>query len=150
MADGKLIDQIELPPGAELVGGSDDVLGTHLAVLGTLEKVNHEVQPEASEFLRGKKSTRTYYLPQNRKTSQVADFFKEQLAGEGEIAFSCKGRGCGSSSLWANQIFDRAILYGPEQYQYYLIASIDDAYLAVYIGQRATRKIYVYLEQLEP
>lgn len=139
-------------PGAELVGeeaGDEPVF--HLIVLGSLEKVNHELEPEESSIVKGIKSSQTFYLPQARRTKEVMAFYAAQLESQGEIVFQCRGRGCGSSSYWANKILGRAFLYGPEQHQHFMIAELPDeaGYLAVYVGQRATRKIYVHLEQVK-
>ena len=145
---GQLVDY----PGAELVDESDDGSAmARLVVLGALEKVNNELVPEKSVNLRGKLAFRTWYLPQARKTDAVAAHYRTQLAGQGELLFSCEGRSCGSSSHWANKVFDQAILYGPEQFQHYLIAWLEEqgGYLALYIAQRATRKIYAYAQWIQ-
>jgi len=143
-----------LPPyvGAELVEeGADKRAARHLVVLGSLEKVNHVVQPEQSTTFKGLRSWETYYLPQARRTRDVADHYSNEIEQLGELKFSCRGRTCGSSSYWANSVFEQAILYGPEQYQYYFIVELPDGggYTAVYVGQRATRKIYVYIESIK-
>jgi hypothetical protein len=61
--------------------------------------------------------------------------------------FECSGRRCGSSNYWANTVFSAAILYGPEQYQHYLVTRLENGnYLAVYVAMRGTRKVYVHIE----
>ena len=136
-------------PNAEQVESSEDpTVLPRRVVLGALEKVNQVIKPERSLTVQGGRFTRTWYLPKSRRTEEVSDFYKEQLARRGQLLFSCTGRTCGSSNYWANRIMESAILYGPEQYQRYHVAWVDDAYLLVYIGQRATRKIYVHLERI--
>ena len=119
---------------------------SHLVVLGSLEKVNRELQPEKSEIFYGRRYQETYYLPEARRTEQVFDHYRLQLEQLGEVLFQCDGRACGSSSYWANKVFEEAILYGPEQFQKYLIAKRSDGggYVAVYVAQRASRKIYAH------
>ena len=144
--------ELSLFPAAELVEEEiQDDVASHLIVLGALEKINHELEPENSEVRNGKKSSWTYYLPQARRTREVRQFYLPQLDSLGRIAFECSGRTCGSSTYWANRIFERAILYGPEQFQHFVIVELADnsGYLSVYIGQRATRKIYVHIERVE-
>jgi len=139
--------------GAERVEeGADERQARHLLVLGSLEKVNHVVQPEASTMFKGLRSWETFYLPQARRTRDVAEHYLDEIEQLGELKFSCRGRTCGSSSYWANTIFGQAILYGPEQYQHYFIVELPDdgGYTSVYIGQRATRKIYVHIESVKP
>jgi hypothetical protein len=152
-------------PSSELVEQETTESTGHLVVLGALEKVNHELQPEKSILVPGRKDASTWYLPEARRTEQVAEHFKSELIGSANILFECRGRSCGSSSYWANKHFERAILYGPEQYQHYLIAqrSIPQHplsqhplsqqkeqgdYIVIYIGERATRKIYVHIEYI--
>ena len=146
-----VLDELALYQSSELIDGRDEREKTsHLIVLGALEKINHELEPEESAVYSGWKSTRTYYLPLARRTAEVSGFYRKQLHLLGELAFECRGRTCGSSSYWANRILDKAILYGPEQFQDYQIFSLydDSGYLAVYVGQRATRKIYVHIEHV--
>ncbi len=141
--------QITLYSGAELVQESPAAAATvHSIVLGALEKVNNELVPERTETLRGIKNSYTWYLPEARRTSDVGSFFEQQLNAFGQLLFQCKGRDCGSSSSWANTVFNRPILYGPEQHQHYYVAKTADGigFLAVYVGQRATRKIYLHIE----
>ena len=152
-AENPVIGGVEIqgPLGAELVDQeSNDTLQYHLVVLGALEKVNRELEPEASEFVQARKRSWTWYLPEARRTERVFNHYLNEVEPLGELAFTCSGRGCGSSSYWANTIFKHAILYGPEQFQHYLAIRLGDGsgFLVVYIGERATRKIYVHIEQI--
>ncbi len=180
-----LVEPIVVFPSSVLVEQQTTESTAHLVVLGALEKVNHELQPEKFILIPGRKEASTWYLPEARRTKQVAEHFKSQLVGSANILFECQGRSCGSSSYWANKHFERAILYGPEQYQHYLIAqrstskapvpntSVSETstaepsasellvskkarpqqieagdYLVIYIGERATRKIYAHIETI--
>jgi len=150
-------EPLGLFPSSELVEHKTTESTGYLVVLGALEKVNHELIPEKSILVRGRKDASTYYLPEARRTKQVVEHFRSELLGSAEILFECRGRSCGSSSFWANEHFKRAILYGPEQYQYYLVAQRSDSqqseeadYIVIYIGERATRKIYVQIEYISP
>ena len=151
---------VGLFPASALVEQETTESTGHLLVLGALEKVNHELQPEKFILVPGRKDASTWYLPEARRTKQVAEYFKSELVETANMLFECQGRTCGSSSYWANKIFDRAILYGPEQYQHYLIAQrpvpqhslsqeqAEGDYIVIYIGERATRKIYVHIEYI--
>jgi hypothetical protein len=140
------------PLEAELVNeSSSQIVMGHQIVLGSLRKINHEPEPEDSKFVRGRKSTWIYYVPQMQHTQNVSDYLKVQFEQLGTVLFNCAGRTCGSSSYWANQLLRKALLYGPEQYQHYYAIELFDGsgYLVVYIGQRATRKIYLYVETVD-
>lgn len=148
LAEASDFPELVHPTGAELVKEQVDATkAAYQVVLGALEKINRQLEPEASETVIATRAARTYYLPQSRRTAKVLAHYQPQLEALGELLYQCSGRTCGSSSYWANRIFDEAILYGPEQYQHYLVLQIGDSadYLAVYIGQRATRKIYVHI-----
>ncbi len=136
---------------AELVAETISSGDRHLVPLGSLEKVNRVLEPEASVAAVGKRTARTYYLPAARRTDDVIDFYRAQLETFGELTFECDGRTCGSSSYWANRIFGMSVLYGPEQYQRYAVARNENTgdYLLVYVGQRATRAIYVQIDSIE-
>jgi hypothetical protein len=153
-------EPIGLFPSSELVEQETTESTGHLVVLGALKKVNHELRPKKSILVPGRKDASTWYLPEARSTKQVADHIKSELLESANLLFECRGRSCGSSSYWANKYFERAILYGPEQYQYYLIAQRsvpqhslsqqkeEGDYIVIYIGERATRKIYVHIEYI--
>ncbi len=155
-----LAEPVGLFPSSELVEQETTESTGHLLVLGALEKVNHELQPEKFILVPGRKVASTWYLPEARRTKQVAQHFKSELVESANILFECQGRSCGSSSYWANKLFERAILYGPEQYQHYLIGQrsvpehsfaqqkAEGDYIVIYIGERATRKIYVHIEYI--
>lgn len=125
-------------------------------VLGALERIRGEVIPEASERLRGDVTRITYEVSQEFSGQDVYDFFQEQLTARNyERLFSCEGRECGSSNYWANDIFRNRILYGPERNQYFMAFRANsglesDPYFSLYIITRVNRKIYAYLEIVEP
>ena len=141
---------IPIPSDAELVEEEVGKVASHIVILGALEKVNHELKPESSINVRGTKSSYTYYLPGARKTQDVVDEISGALVTVGQIAYQCSSRTCGSSSYWAKEL-DRSVLYGPEQFQQYLVVEIDEGmgYVIVYVGQRATRKIYLHIERVD-
>ena len=132
-------------PGAELKHKSTEPSKSHMLVLGALEKVDRELRPENYKILSAKRSSYTYYLPEARQTSAVFEYYFNQLGTIGNLEFDCIGRACGSSSYWANKIFNSAVLYGPEQFQNYAVFQTSSGWWTVYVSQRATRKIYVHL-----
>jgi len=67
------------------------------------------------------------------------------------LLFWCEGRECGSSSLWANAIFDKSMLYGPEAQQAYLLARMpggEGELIALYGITRGNGRPYLHVEQL--
>ena len=127
----------------------------HQLVLGTLQRTRGEVVPESAERLKGRVTRIVYAIPSDYQVSDVREFFVQQLRERGDsILFSCEGRACGSSNYWANDIFKRRILYGPERNQYYLAARSNtalenDPFLALYLITRANKRLYAYVEIIE-
>ena len=146
-------DQVISPfPGSRLVGQSVDTeVVDYQIITGPVERVATEFLPESSVYVRGVKSVRTFEILNERRTRVVGDYFKEQIVPRGEILFECEGRSCGSSNYWANSLFKRAILYGPEQFQHYFLAKLETDrfhYVIIYVAQRATGKLYSHIETI--
>ena len=125
-------------------------------ILGALERVRGEVIPEDSKRLRGDVTKITYEVSQEFTGGDVYAFYQEQLTAKNhEVLYSCGGRECGSSNYWANDIFRNRILYGPERNQHFIAFRANPAleespYFSVYIITRVNRKIYAYVEIVEP
>jgi hypothetical protein len=125
-------------------------------VLGALERVRGEVIPEDFERLRGDVTKITYEVSQEFTSGDVYAFYQEQLTAKNyELLYSCEGRECGNSNYWANDVFRNRILYGPERNQYFMSfragsALESDPYFSLYIITRVNRKIYAYIEIVEP
>jgi hypothetical protein len=148
---GRVLDGvISLYPRAQLVDSAQEEADTtHRIMLGALEKINNEITPEASRYVQGLRSRHTYLIADESRTGLVFDFFSTQLQQKGQILYQCTGRECGSSNYWANSVFGRRILYGPEQYQHYIVGIINGYYTAIYVAQRATGQVYAHLDVIE-
>ena len=135
-------------PGLQSV---DSAIGksveSHRIILGSLKKVNNVLEPENFEYIIGTKRSETFFVPGERDVDQVKDFYRAQLLALGEILFECSGRNCGPSNYWANTVFVKPILYGPEQFQRYFLARLKHGeYVSVYVAMRGTRKLYFHIE----
>ncbi|MCB1647372.1 MAG: DUF4892 domain-containing protein [Pseudomonadales bacterium] len=134
-------------PGAELTEASAEPATTvHQVMTGSLKKIGNEISPEASVFVRGLRTRETWSVPDEHRTSLIFDYYAGRISEQAVTLFSCAGRDCGSSNFWANSVFGERILYGPEQYQHYLVAAGPGGYFLLYVAQRATGKVYVHLE----
>ena len=64
-----------------------------------------------------------------------------------------QARDCGESSLWANEVFGNAKLYGADEQQAYLLLRLappqDNTLVALYSITRGNRKAYLHVEQFE-
>lgn len=140
---------VELPVGANLSKQRNEAdKAGHLIPLGALEKVNHQLEPEASDLVFALRASWTWSLPFARSTDQVSKALRTQLKQSAEELYQCDGRSCGSSSYWANSIFNQSVLYGPEQFQRYAVYRLADpgSHLMLYVAQRATGEIFLHIE----
>jgi hypothetical protein len=69
------------------------------------------------------------------------------------LLFWCQARDCGESSLWANEVFGNAKLYGADDQQAYLLLRLaapqDNSLVALYSITRGNRKAYLHVEQFD-
>ena len=115
-------------------------------ITGKIKRVNTRQIAESSEFVHGRKLSTTRKVLDSSTTKEIAAHYLEQLQSKGNIIFECGGRGCGSSNYWANTVFNKATLFGPEQYQYYMLAWLESeqAYVMIYLAQRGTGARYIH------
>jgi len=122
-------------------------------VYGSLKKINNVLTPRKAMIIDGALTRITYRIPDGSRSSQVIKYFHSQLQNQGEILFFCQRQQCGSSNYWANNIFLNATLYGPEEYQNLIVASvlIEDRqiFISVYAIQRGNLRGYVHVEILD-
>ena len=145
----------ELPdyPEAEVESTSEDTTDiSRRLILSSLKKINNILAPEKVEYVKGTRESLTLYIPNERRTEVVLEFYRDHLLRQGKILYECHGRECGSSNYWANTVFSTSKLYGPEQFQHYVLARLDGSgdYIALYVAMRGTRKIYVHIETTRP
>ena len=118
--------------------------------LGSLKKIKNIISAKKSRKLDGKLTRITYRIPGGNRSREVSEFFKSQIVAAGKMLFSCQQRECGSSNYWANTIFQKAELYGPEENQYLLVGQFrkdNQAYfVTVYTIQRGNKRVYSHLE----
>ncbi|XOV88370.1 MAG: DUF4892 domain-containing protein [Pseudomonadota bacterium] len=138
-------------PRAELAAFTDTrEISQHEVILGALKNNAGNIRAEASIFVTGRRIASTWYVPDEERTEVVAAYYRDRFARLGDIQFDCRGRDCGPSNHWANRVFGRAILFGPEQYQHYFLTRIDAGvatyYVATYVALRGTRKLYVHVD----
>lgn len=119
-----------------------------------IRRISNQLRIEQPIEVAGQLTALTYQLPGGRSASEAFTAARQALLGEGaEPLFWCEGRECGSSSLWANAIFDNAGLYGPDDQQAYLLvrlaAPANDSLIALYAITRGNRRAYLHVEQLD-
>jgi len=142
-------------PDSRIISYDTNSNENYQLVLGSLRRVAGQVVREEVERLRGRVTRITYEVSQSFTGANVIEFFEDQAQQLGYTQlFNCSGRECGSSSYWANTVFENRILNGLERNQFYMALetndpSIDKAYLSVYVITRANRRLYAYIELVE-
>lgn len=148
-------DYVERFPGAEIVDFRTPGVTNYRLALDRMQRVNGRVSAGKEERVRGTLTRITYRIPEGYFGADVFDYYSDQLLTTGDELFRCQARGCGSSSFWANDVFENRILYGPEAEQYYMVSSVANAnesihaYMVLYVITRGNRSVYAHLDILE-
>ncbi|MEZ5557457.1 MAG: DUF4892 domain-containing protein [Pseudomonadales bacterium] len=117
-------------------------------VTSRVDRIRRDLYLEGARRIEATLERVTYQLPEGTPPQDVAAHYA-QLLGDA-VVFRCSGRDCGRSNDWANQIFGRAMLYGPDANQAYLAAEIGDQLLMLYVIERGNKRVYAHLELLSP
>ena len=121
---------------------------SHIFVLGRLSRIRRDLRVEHEVRAASTLERVTYEMPAGTLREEVIAHYQERIGGE--RLFSCRGRDCGRSNLWANEVFKEAVLYGPDANQFYFAGEYRDHLLALYVIERGNRRIYAHLEVLKP
>jgi hypothetical protein len=139
---GNAQTSIDYYPQSEVLM-SQESTQSHLIATGPIRRTNSLLNPESSLLIQGRRQSHTLLGSQRRNVEAIYQYYLKQLDAEAQVIFQCVGRSCGPSTYWANKVFENASLYGPEQYQRYLVARLPkNNYLILYIAQRATGVVY--------
>ena len=93
-------------------------------------------------------------MPAERTSNEAFTLAREALQKQGaELLFWCQARDCGESSLWANEVFGNAKLFGADEQQAYLLLRLaapqDNSLVALYSITRGNRRAYLHVEQFD-
>ncbi len=119
-------------------------------MLGGIVKINGLIRSDREQRFQAQLTRTTWQLPSGHTPEAGFNYLREQLLGKGaEVLFECAGRQCGPSSLWANDIFGQARLYGVDNSQFYAALALPQAHLAIYAVRRGNGRVYLHLDLLE-
>lgn len=146
--------EIERPLGAEIVRYSEGVQSAIRFPLERVERVNNRIEIDRELNIEGHVVDITYRLGPREDYADYMQRLNSMFEALGaEILFQCDSRGCGSSGLWANSLFNVRQLYGPNGSQIYSAVKLPGAaerYLSAYGIERGNRRQYVHLRLVEP
>ncbi|WP_419708941.1 DUF4892 domain-containing protein [Pseudomonas sp. NFX224] len=122
--------------------------------LGSIRKISGQLRFDGQVSARGTATSVTYELPPEQSATQAFTSAREALQKQdAQLLFWCQARDCGESSLWANEVFGNAKLYGSDNEQAYLLLRLaapkDNTLVALYSITRGNRKAYLHVEQFE-
>lgn len=154
VAGSQDLDHLPRFPRAEIVDYRDVATEERRYPQDGLRRISGQLRASAEVLTEGHLRAVTYRLPDEHSPREAMDAARSHLLGQGaQLLFWCEGRDCGSSSLWANQIFGNAKLYGPEERQSYLLLQLaepqQDSLVALYGITRGNRRSYLHAEQLD-
>ncbi|SDS12870.1 protein of unknown function [Halopseudomonas xinjiangensis] len=145
---------IEPFPRAELVERRQLDNADHGVVLGNIRRINNQLRAEQEVRAVGDLLRMTWRIPEGHSASEAFLHAKQQLLDQPHtMLYFCEARECGSSSLWANQVFGFSRLYGPEENQAYVAIRLDSEpqrFVSLYSITRGNRKVYLHMDQFTP
>lgn len=148
------LDSVPRFPRAQIVDYRDVAAEEKRYPQDGLRRISGQLRAAAEVLAEGRLRALTYRLPDEHSPREALESARHHLLEQGaQLLFWCEGRDCGSSSLWANQIFGNATLYGPEERQSYLLLQLaepqHDSLVALYGITRGNRRSYLHVEQLD-
>lgn len=122
--------------------------------LGSIRKISGQLRFDGQVSARGNVTSVTYELPPEHSSNEAFTAAREALQKQDAgLLFWCQARDCGESSLWANEVFGNAKLYGADDQQAYLLLRLaaprDNTLVALYSITRGNRKAYLHVEQFD-
>ena len=141
-------------PAARVVQDEVQTAIAHTLVIGSVRRINNQLRIERSVQARGDLQQLTREWPSDHSAADLFLQVKAEIQRyPHSMLYFCEGRECGSSSIWANQIFDYSRLYGPDEGQFYAAFRLDtepQQFVSLYAVTRGNRRVYMHLEQFTP
>lgn len=122
--------------------------------MGSIRRISGQLRFDGQVSARGHATSVTYELPPEQTSNAAFTAAREALQKQdAQLLFWCQARDCGASSLWANDVFGNAKLYGADDQQAYLLLRLaapnDNTLVALYGITRGNRKAYLHVEQFD-
>lgn len=140
-------------PQAQIVGFKQESDVERIYPLDSIRRISGKLRMSDQVNASGNLLAITYELPDHHTGIEAFNQARAQLfEQDAQLLYWCEGRACGSSSLWANQIFQRSMLYGPEAQQAFLLARMPgeaESLVALYGITRGNGRPYLQVEKLQ-
>jgi len=147
------LDELIRFPQAQIVGFKQENEVERIYPLDSIRRISGKLRMSHQINASGDLLAITYQLPDHHTGIEAFSQAREQLIEQdAQLLYWCEGRACGSSSLWANEIFHRSMLYGPEAQQAFLLARMPgqtESLIALYGITRGNGRPYLQVERLQ-
>lgn len=140
------------PAHASLIAQDEVAEAERFYPMSALRRISNQARSELRLEVEGRLIRQTYQLASGHPAQQVFGQVRMALQSSADLLFWCEGRDCGASSLWANMVFARAELSAPDDQQLFTLWRLraqPQTVLAVYGVNRANRRAYLHVEQLQ-
>ena len=153
VAGSRDLEVLARHPGSQIVSFKEAAEQERLYPQGPIRRISGRLRYESEVAASGQFTALTYELSRNHSSAEAFAASRQALQDRGaELLYWCEGRECGSSSLWANAVFDNTILTGADDQQAYALlrlAEPADSLLALYSITRGNRRAYLQVEQVQ-
>ncbi|ARU57329.1 outer membrane protein [Oleiphilus messinensis] len=121
-------------------------------VLSAVKRVNNAVRLDKEQRFDVQGSWSLYRVEGGHTAVQAFQHYERRIGAiNGSLMYQCKGRDCGESNTWANDIFREAVLYGKDREQHYAVFRVnapEAGLYVIYTVERGNRRVYVYVQEL--
>ncbi len=126
---------------------ADSTPQAHEFIVSHVEKIRRELKVEDQVRVNAKEIRAIYEMPAGSPLEDVITHYRALVATD-DVLFTCRGRDCGRSAQWANQVFGEATLYGPDAGQFYLAGKRAEGLVSLYVIERGNRRVNVLVRLL--
>jgi hypothetical protein len=153
VADSQDLELLPRFPRAQIVDFRQSSGQERVFPAAPVQRISGRTRIEKQVRSQGQLTALTYALPAEHSASEAFTAAREHLQTQGaQLLYWCRGRDCGASSLWANTVFDDALLNGGDDQQTYALMRLtvagQDQLVALYAVTRGNRRAYLHVEQL--
>ncbi len=123
-------------------------------ITGRVDRISRAVRVDDSVRVAAQLTRVSYRAPDRARLADVVDHYQRLIrARKARVAFTCHGRDCGRSTIWANDVFGVKELVAPDSAQFYLAAAMgadanpeQSVLTSIYVVQRGNRRIYAHVD----
>lgn len=121
---------------------------------GSVRRISGKMRYSGEVLVRGSVDVLTVQLAPTHEALAAFNGSRQLLQDQhAQMLYWCAGRECGSSSLWANQVFANSRLYGPDDRQAYALFRLageqQASLVAMYAITRGNGRDFLHFEHFQ-